>query len=83
MQAAVLTTERGEELARDPGALAYQRGHVLQLHALIDPDLPWPDGTAGLWRDAATAYAEAADLGHPHGAEMAAHARVAADADGR
>lgn len=68
------TARRGEAVAREPEALAFLRGIVLQTHAEFDEWTSWPGGTRGLWLATADAYAAAAELGHPEGASMAAAA---------
>ena len=65
LRAGVETLKRGERVARDPANLAFWRGILLYTHAEHSPDLPWPNGTRGLWTDAADAFERAAALGHP------------------
>ncbi len=78
VRAALETLTRGEELARDPGALAEARGMVLWVHAEQDPELPWPGGARELWREAALAFERAAELGRAEARDLALTARVLA-----
>jgi len=75
IRAALALAERGESSARDPGELALWRGLVLMRSARLDPQLDWPDGALGMWRDAVAAFDRAATLGSRDAAELAAAAR--------
>jgi hypothetical protein len=74
VRAALAVARRGEVSATEPGRLALLRGLVLQTHAELDPELPWPDGARALWTDAAAAFEEASALG-VDAAALTAHAR--------
>jgi len=80
LEAGLDALRRGEERVAEPGRLALVEGVLLLTHAEQDPELPWPGGRAGLWRDAAAAGERAARLGVPEGADLAAYARERAAA---
>ncbi len=66
VRAGLDVARRGEESARDPGALAFLQGLVLQVKAENDPELPWPGGSDALWEAAAEHLQRAAELGYPN-----------------
>ena len=76
LRAALAALERGERSARDPRELRFQRGLLLALSAMRDPDV-WPGGERALWLEARAAFAEAARAGHAEAAEMERAARTA------
>ena len=66
MEAGLAVARRGEEVARNPGDLAFLRGLILVTRADSDPELPRPGGVKGMWEDASSAFLRAAELGHPN-----------------
>jgi hypothetical protein len=76
LRAALDVVRRGEERARDPGALAIWAGLMLAKAAATDPELAWPGGTEGLWRDAADEFARAARAGSADAPELERRARA-------
>jgi len=70
VRAALAVLARGEARCRDPGALALAAGLVLEVHAELDPELPWPGGVAALRRAATEHFARAVRLGHPEAAPL-------------
>lgn len=80
LRAALDVARRGEERADDPAALAWLQGFLLHVRADQDPELPWPGGVEGLWRDAAGHYARAAAAGRPEADLAALYALERADA---
>ncbi|MCZ6597606.1 MAG: hypothetical protein O7B99_08210 [Planctomycetota bacterium] len=66
MEAGLGVARRGEEIARNPGDLAFLRGVILVSHAENDPELPRPGGVKGMWEDASSAFLRAAELGYPN-----------------
>ena len=81
VEAGLGVAERGEALARDPAALVFLQGLLLQVKADTDPDLGWPGGSAALWGEAEARYLRAASLGHPQAALAAGYAREKRDGD--
>ena len=70
-RAALALLERGERSARDPAALALQRGLYLAAIADSEGALPWPGGETAARREAAAAFGHAAELGSKVAAELA------------
>ena len=76
VEAGLATLRRGEPLARDPGALLFERGVVLAFQAsLSDEDRALPRDEAEAWVQAAEAFEAAAAQGAPDAAQAAALAR--------
>jgi hypothetical protein len=82
VQAGLGTLERGQTRCRQPGALLFERGIALAFQAsLSDEDRAWPRSRLEAWRLAAEAFEAAAELGVPHAALAAAHARARVDGE--
>lgn len=80
VEAGLETLRRGEEHARDPGALLFERGIVLAFQAsLSDEDRAWPRDETEAWRLASEAFEAASATGTPGAAQAAALARERAE----
>jgi len=80
IEAGLATLRRGEEHARDPGALLFERGVVLAYQAsLPDADRAWPGDEAEAWSASSDAFAAAAASGTPDAAQAAVLARDRAE----
>jgi hypothetical protein len=79
LRAALEVVQRGEASAEDPAELALWQGELLARAAQSDPELEWPDGVRGLWRDALGNYERAARMGSELAAERALDARRRVD----
>jgi hypothetical protein len=75
LRAALALAARGEERARDPGALALWQG-LLRASLAESGDPPWPEGARALWGQAARDFERSAEAGHPDGERLAAAARA-------
>lgn len=67
LKSALDVTHRGQKWARHPEELSFHRGMLLLSHARLAEPLEWGDSPNALWQDAATAFREAAELGHVGG----------------
>jgi hypothetical protein len=79
LRAALEVVRGGEARGEDPAELALWQGELLARAAQQDPQLPWPDGVRGLWRDAARNYERAAQMGSGLAVERLAEARQRRD----
>jgi hypothetical protein len=70
-RAGIEVARTGQARADDPADLAIWRSVLFSTKAEVDPELPWPGGTAALWEEAARALEEAAELGAPGVGELA------------
>ena len=64
LRAALATLEEGQAEVPHPQVLALHGAILMMSHAETDPDLPWPDGTRGLYADAADQARRALELAH-------------------
>jgi hypothetical protein len=74
IEAGVALLQRGEEVADDPAALAFDLGLVAVYLASLEPDdRAWPPDEQRAWSLARSAFTRAADAGHALAAEALEH----------
>jgi hypothetical protein len=78
LASALEATRQGQEWVPHPEDLAFHRGILLVSHGGMLEPIHWGSRPGDLWLDAASAFDEAATLGHPDANSAANFARSAA-----